>query len=332
MLSEGVITNPKTNAGYGLLHIEARHGNQIREAGYSSVLEFIEDVAKNYELIRKGNERDGKETYMLQLTDKHNNTLMVELSGDGTYWNINTAGIFKTSYGANRTIVYGRHTTGNQSAETDEESLSGEQSGTTPSTRMNSSTQILSTSKVSEKSVTEKGKGEKVADKEKTNELQDAVSAAEAEVNTNPTEAQKEAGNYKKGHLKIDGFDVSIENPKGSVRSGTDASGNKWEQTMNNSYGYIRGTEGVDGDHIDVFFSEDPSQGDVFVVDQVNEDGTFDEHKVMYGFPDMESAKFLQQSYRKFGNEQKEICLQRRKRSCRFNSRQLRQHFFVALP
>ena len=117
------------------------------------------------------------------------------------------------------------------------------------------------------------------------------IQAAEAEVNTNPTEAQKEAGNYKKGHVKIDGYDVTIENPKGSVRRGTDASGKQWEQEMQNTYGYIRGTEGVDGDHIDVFFSDDPSQGDVFVVDQVNKDGTFDEHKVMYGFPDIESAR-----------------------------------------
>ena len=123
------------------------------------------------------------------------------------------------------------------------------------------------------------------------NAVQTALAAAEQETNIEPTEAQKEAGNYKKGHVKIDGYDVTIENPKGSVRRGTDASGKQWEQEMQNTYGYIRGTEGVDGDHIDVFFSEDPSQGDVFVVDQVNKDGSFDEHKVMYGFPDIESAR-----------------------------------------
>ena len=123
------------------------------------------------------------------------------------------------------------------------------------------------------------------------NAVQTALAAAEQETNTEPTEAQKEAGNYKKGHVKIDGYDVTIENPKGSVRRGTDASGKQWEQEMQNTYGYIRGTEGVDGDHIDVFFSEDPSQGDVFVVDQVKKDGSFDEHKVMYGFPDIESAR-----------------------------------------
>jgi hypothetical protein len=117
------------------------------------------------------------------------------------------------------------------------------------------------------------------------------IEAARAEVNQNPTEAQKEAGNYKKGHVKIDGYDVTIENPKGSVRSGKDADGNEWSVTMNNDYGYIRGTEGVDGDHIDVFLSDNPETGDVFVIDQVNPDGTFDEHKVMYGFKSALAAK-----------------------------------------
>ena len=118
-----------------------------------------------------------------------------------------------------------------------------------------------------------------------------AIAAAEAEVDTNPTEGQKEAGNYKKGHLKLDGYDITIEQPKGSIRRGTDDNGKQWEQEMHNTYGYIRGTEGVDGDHIDVFLSDDPTSGDVFVVDQVDQMGIFDEHKVMYGFPDIESAK-----------------------------------------
>lgn len=113
----------------------------------------------------------------------------------------------------------------------------------------------------------------------------------EAKVDTNPTEAQKEAGNYKKGHIKVDGLDITIEQPKGSIRRGTDANGKQWESEMHNTYGYIRGTEGVDGDHIDVYLSDNPTAGNVFVVDQINKDGSFDEHKVMYGFPDMESAK-----------------------------------------
>lgn len=110
-------------------------------------------------------------------------------------------------------------------------------------------------------------------------------------VNTSPTEAQKEAGNYKKGHVKIDGYDVTIENPKGSVRSGRDANGQEWSITMNNDYGYIRGTKAVDGDHIDIFLSDNPSEGNVFVVDQLNEKGEFDESKVMYGFPSMDEAR-----------------------------------------
>lgn len=119
-----------------------------------------------------------------------------------------------------------------------------------------------------------------------------AIDTARQAVNVNPTEAQKNAGNYRMGHVKIDGFDVSIENPKGSVRKGKDADGNEWENTINNDYGYIRGTQGVDGDHIDIFLSDNPSEGNVYVIDQVNpETGEFDEHKVMYGFNSAEEAQ-----------------------------------------
>lgn len=113
----------------------------------------------------------------------------------------------------------------------------------------------------------------------------------EAKVDTNPTDAQKEAGNYKKGHIKVDGLNITIEQPKGSIRRGTDANGKQWESEMHNTYGYIRGTESADGDHIDIFLSDNPTEGNVFVVDQINKDGSFDEHKVMYGFHDMESAR-----------------------------------------
>lgn len=117
------------------------------------------------------------------------------------------------------------------------------------------------------------------------------ISEAEQQVDIDPTEAQKEAGNYKKGHVKIDGYDITIEQPSGSIRSGKDADGKEWNVTMNNTYGYIRGTEGVDGDHIDIFLSDSPASGNVYVVDQVNDDGSFDEHKVMYGFNSEEEAK-----------------------------------------
>ena len=124
--------------------------------------------------------------------------------------------------------------------------------------------------------------------------LASKITQAEAETDTEPTEAQKEAGNYKKGHVRIGQFDITVENPKGSVRRGTDANGKPWETTMQNTYGYIRGTEGVDGDHIDVFLTDDIDGWNgrrVYVVDQYNEDGTFDEHKVMLGFNDEDDAR-----------------------------------------
>ena len=118
------------------------------------------------------------------------------------------------------------------------------------------------------------------------------INDAERETDINPTEGQKEAGNYKKGHVKIDGYDVTIENPKGSVRSGKDANGKEWSVTMNNTYGYIRGTRGVDGDHIDIFLSDNPESGNVYVIDQVDQQtGMYDESKVMYGFNSIDEAK-----------------------------------------
>ena len=141
------------------------------------------------------------------------------------------------------------------------------------------------------------GKGKEKASTEQGNDeksVGNQIEAASAEVNTEPTEAQKEAGNYKKGHVQIGTFDITIEQPQGSVRKGTDADGKQWENKMNNTYGYIRGTVGVDGDHIDVFLSNDIDGWDgrkVFVVDQYNPDGSFDEHKVMLGFNDADEAK-----------------------------------------
>ena len=288
LLSEGMITNRATNDGYGLAHIEARHGEEIRKAGYKSVLDFIEQVAKNYDVIKEGNMRDGRPTYRLMLTDKHNNTLMVELSGDGTFWNINTAGIFKTSYGRKNREVYNRHTTVKQSAETTETSQDAEQSDTQAPSRMN-----VPTTSESEDTKS-KAEGQEKSEESKETSLSEQISTASAEVNTNPTEAQKEAGNFKKGHVQVGTFDITIEQPQGSIRRGKDANGKKWESKMHNTYGYFRGTEGVDGDHIDVFLSNDIDGWNgrkVFVVDQYNPDGTFDEHKVMLGFNDIDEAK-----------------------------------------
>lgn len=121
------------------------------------------------------------------------------------------------------------------------------------------------------------------------------LKSAIEETETNPSDAQKESGNYKKGHIKFGGYDYTIENPKGSTRSGKDADGKEWKVTMHDTYGYIRGKFGKDGDHLDMFINDkadlDNWNGDVFVVDQVNPDGSFDEHKVMYGYDSMDDAK-----------------------------------------
>lgn len=121
------------------------------------------------------------------------------------------------------------------------------------------------------------------------------LKSAIAETETEPTEAQKKAGNYKKGHLSFGGYDFTVETPKGVTRSGKDEQGKPWSVTMHDTYGYILGKIGVDGDHIDMFINDsadlDTFDGNVYVVDQVNpENGEFDEHKVMYGYPSEEAA------------------------------------------
>ena len=121
------------------------------------------------------------------------------------------------------------------------------------------------------------------------------LKSAIVETETEPTEAQKKAGNYKKGHLSFGGYDYTVETPKGVTRSGKDEQGKPWSVTMHDTYGYILGKIGVDGDHIDMFINDsadlDTFDGNVYVVDQVNpETGEFDEHKVMYGYPSEEAA------------------------------------------
>ncbi|WP_323936267.1 LPD38 domain-containing protein [Aeromonas caviae] len=118
------------------------------------------------------------------------------------------------------------------------------------------------------------------------------IEAARSEVAPEPTEAQKEAGNYKKGHLTLQGLDIALENPKGSTRSGTDQDGRPWQSTMAHDYGYIKRTQGADGDHVDVFIGDKPESEMVYVVDQVDpKTGKFDEHKVMMGFADEQAAR-----------------------------------------
>lgn len=143
----------------------------------------------------------------------------------------------------------------------------------------------------------EPGKGSAVRGSHLSQEASfgERLKSAIAETETEPTEAQKKAGNYKKGHLSFGGYDYTVETPKGVTRSGKDEQGKPWSVTMHDTYGYILGKIGVDGDHIDMFINDaadlDTFDGNVYVVDQVNpETGEFDEHKVMYGYPSEEAA------------------------------------------
>lgn len=110
-----------------------------------------------------------------------------------------------------------------------------------------------------------------------------------------PTEAQKGAGNYKVGHTRVAGLDISIENPQGSERRGTSPDGTSWANLMAGHYGYIRRTEGADGDQVDVFVRPGTApdfNGPVFIIDQVDSArGGFDEAKVMLGYNTREEAE-----------------------------------------
>jgi N12 class adenine-specific DNA methylase len=293
------------NSKYGLIHLEKRHGDQIRGAGFDTVEEFVEFVCKNYKQIKQGENSLGEQngTYLIQIEDEHNNTLYIELSTDGKYWGVNSGGVFRKGYGKNKKEVWpASEVQSKQSVadstlrEKDKADTPISPNGNVPTTSADKDKQSSDTKQEKERKTSQNNEvredlfamAERVAAEDKAKRTR---KAEEAKVDINPTDAQKEAGIYTKGHIKVAGMDVTIEQPKGSIRRGKDADGKEWESEMHNTYGYIRGTESVDGDHIDIFLSDTPETGNVFVIDQVNKDGSFDEHKVMYGFSDMESAK-----------------------------------------
>ena len=141
-LGENVVDENGINRGYGLLHIEAGHGEQIRMAGFSSVEEFVEDVAKNYDTIREGNVIADNQTYLLEVSDDHNNTLFVQLSRDGGYWNVNSAGIFRKKYSRRKRKVASLPTIGNSSNTETVEVNRGQTKGATATSENSSLTSI----------------------------------------------------------------------------------------------------------------------------------------------------------------------------------------------
>ncbi len=123
-------------------------------------------------------------------------------------------------------------------------------------------------------------------------ETADDVKIAEQAVDTNPTPAQKEAGNYRLGHLQLQGMDIAIETPAGATRAGVDRAGKPWSVTMNHTYGYIKGAEAKDGDKLDAFIGPNPQSPAVYVIDQIDpKTGNYDEAKVMLGFSSADEAR-----------------------------------------
>lgn len=141
-LKEAPIRLTEGNDSHGLLHIIEQHGEEIKKAGYKNVPSFVEDVAKNYTVIRAGTVYHDKPTFLLELVDKQNRTLIVELSRNGEYWNVNSAGIFRKGYSKNKKVVWSIPALGiKQSATTDDiayppenKSGTGKVSGNSPQT------------------------------------------------------------------------------------------------------------------------------------------------------------------------------------------------------
>ena len=291
-----------------LKHVFDRHGKEMGLSRTDDAIDFILDVMDNFDHVRQGD----KNAVIFSIENGRSRTgrravTILLNSESGEYYGIKTSGYERIEglnkkpllweKGANETSATGAapaNVTTEQAQQGSEPAGSASNHSNGSAGKVTQSSQTKET-KEDKFSPTPRKDGESITDYAERvaeeHQAQRTRKEEEAKVDTNPTEAQKEAGNYKKGHIKVDGLDITIEQPKGSIRRGTDANGKQWESEMHNTYGYIRGTESVDGDHIDIFLSDNPTEGKVFVVDQVNKDGSFDEHKVMYGFSDMESAK-----------------------------------------
>lgn len=270
------------------LHVYSHHAKELKLKTLDDAIDFVLSTIGNADHVRLG--RDNSYVFSVENgKDRVGKRAITIVIGDnaGEFIGIRTSGYESIKKLKERPLLWERSA---KAASEDVatptittiESLNGDETSSRTKSQSNGS----SASKVSESPETKQEKAEK--------SISARVKEASADVNTEPTEAQKEAGNYKKGHVQVGAFDITIEQPEGSIRRGTDADGKQWESKMHNTYGYFRGTEGVDGDHIDVFLSNDMdgwNGAQVFVVDQYNPDGTFDEHKVMLGFNDASDAK-----------------------------------------
>lgn len=280
-----------------LKHVFDRHGKEMGLSQADDAIDFVLDVMDNFDHVRQG----AKNAIIFSIengrsrTGRRAVTILLD-SNSGEYYGIKTSGYERIEglnkkpllweKGANETSATG---VAPANVTTKEAQQGNGPTGSASNHSTGSASKDSKSSEIKQKYEDIFAKAERIA---RESEVKRKITEAEKETDVNPTEGQKEAGNYKKGHVTVDGLDVTIEQPKGSVRRGKDADGKEWESEMHNTYGYIKGTEGVDGDHIDIFLSDNPASGHVFVVDQVNpKTGEFDEHKVMYGFDSAEEAK-----------------------------------------
>lgn len=273
-------------------HMMDRHNTELKFSSPDEAIDFVRDVMNNFDHVRLG--YDGALVFSIEdgrrRTGKRAVTILIN-NDNGKFYGLKTSGYESVKGLEKRPLLWERGANektsstdaATASVTTSKSSLSSEQSGSAShqGNDLNSSG-----GKDTNNSDNLQEKGTKFSEK-----LQNAI----AETETKPTEAQKKAGNYKKGHLSFGGYDFTVETPKGVTRSGKDEQGKPWSVTMHDTYGYILGKIGVDGDHIDMFINDaadlDTFDGNVYVVDQVNpETGEFDEHKLMYGYPDEAAA------------------------------------------
>ena len=273
-------------------HMMDRHNMELKFSSPDEAIDFVRDVMNNFDHVRLG--YDGALVFSIEdgrrRTGKRAVTILIN-NDNGKFYGLKTSGYESVKGLEKRPLLWERGANektsstdaATASVTTSKSSLSSEQSG---SASLQGNDLNSSGGKDTNNSDNLQEKGTKFSEK-----LQNAI----AETETEPTEAQKKAGNYKKGHLSFGGYDFTVETPKGVTRSGKDEQGKPWSVTMHDTYGYILGKIGVDGDHIDMFINDaadlDTFDGNVYVVDQVNpESGEFDEHKVMYGYPDEAAA------------------------------------------
>ena len=273
-------------------HMMDRHNTELKFSSPDEAIDFVRDVMNNFDHVRLG--YDGALVFSIEdgrrRTGKRAVTILIN-NDNGKFYGLKTSGYESVKGLEKRPLLWERGANektsstdaATASVTTSKSSLSSEQSGSAShqGNDLNSSA----------------GKDTNNSDnlQEKDTKFSEKLQNAIAETETEPTEAQKKAGNYKKGHLSFGGYDFTVETPKGVTRSGKDEQGKPWSVTMHDTYGYILGKIGVDGDHIDMFINDaadlDTFDGNVYVVDQVNpETGEFDEHKVMYGYPDEAAA------------------------------------------